>query len=138
MCPVHHKCTKSKQIRRTLSILPQEQYELRQVTRAREQTCEYKLEYRRRSGIEGTMRTGGQRVWNAPFALCRRGTNTSAKRADGDGGQCRSTRQLVKRSADSKNKTAIICQTNQTGEGSIMNSPAVSKMRKNLFLDHYS
>ncbi len=55
VCPVHHKCTKSKQIRRTLSILPQEQYELRQVTRAREQTSEYKLEYRRRSGIEGTI-----------------------------------------------------------------------------------
>ncbi len=133
VCPVHHKCTKSKQIRRTLSILPQEQYELRQVARAREQTSEYKLEYRRRSGIEGTMRTGGERVWNAPFALCRRGKNASAKRADGDGGQCRTTQQLVKRSADSKNKTAIICQSNQTSETDITNSPAVSKMRKTHF-----
>ena len=48
-------CTKSKVTRRTLTILPEDQFELRRMAREREQTWEYQRQYYRRSGIEGTI-----------------------------------------------------------------------------------
>ena len=36
-------------------ILPKEQFKMQRVAREREKTQEYKLQYRRRSGIEGTI-----------------------------------------------------------------------------------
>ena len=38
-----------------MTILPEEQFEIRRVAREREKTSEYKREYQRRSGIEGTI-----------------------------------------------------------------------------------
>jgi len=55
VCPFRSDCTKSKLARRTLTILPEEQFEIRRVSREREKTREYKREYQRRSGIEGTI-----------------------------------------------------------------------------------
>lgn len=54
-CSVRTDCTKSKTARRTLSVLPQDQHKIQQSAREREQTDEYKREYRRRLGIEGTI-----------------------------------------------------------------------------------
>jgi len=55
VCPFRSDCTKSKIARRTLTILPKEQFEMQRVARQREKTREYKREYRRRSGIEATI-----------------------------------------------------------------------------------
>lgn len=55
VCSMRTDCTKSKLARRTLSLLPQEQHRLQQSAREREKTAEYKREYRRRMGIEGTI-----------------------------------------------------------------------------------
>ncbi len=55
VCPFRIDCTKSKIARRTLTILPEEQFEIRRAAREREKTWEYKREYHLRSGIEGTI-----------------------------------------------------------------------------------
>lgn len=55
VCLFRGDCTKSKIARRTLTILPEEQFEMQRVARQREKTRQYKREYRRRSGIEGTI-----------------------------------------------------------------------------------
>lgn len=55
VCPVRTDCTKSKFVRRTLSLLPLEQHKIQQRARERGKTAEYKREYRRRWGIEGTI-----------------------------------------------------------------------------------
>lgn len=55
VCWFRSDCTKTKIARRTLTILPKEQFKIQQAAREREKTWEYKLEYRRRSGIEGTI-----------------------------------------------------------------------------------
>ena len=55
ICTFRHDCTKSKQARRTLTILPEVQYESQRKIREREKTEEYRKEYQRRSGIEGTI-----------------------------------------------------------------------------------
>jgi len=54
-CSLRSDCTKSKKVRRTLTILPEEQYESQRKIRQREKTAEYRKEYQRRSGIEGTI-----------------------------------------------------------------------------------
>ncbi len=54
--PFRIDCTKTKTpVRRTLTILPKEQFEMQRAARQREKTWEYKREYQRRSGIEGTI-----------------------------------------------------------------------------------
>jgi transposase len=55
LCLFRADCTKSRRARRTLTILPEEQYESRRKIRDREKTEEYRKEYARRSGIEGTI-----------------------------------------------------------------------------------
>ncbi len=55
VCSFRADCTKSKRVRRTLTILPEVQYESQRKIREREKTEEYRKEYRRRSGIEGTI-----------------------------------------------------------------------------------
>lgn len=54
-CSLRSDCTKSEKVRRTLTILPEEQYESQRKIRQREKTAEYRKEYQRRSGIEGTI-----------------------------------------------------------------------------------
>lgn len=55
VCSFRADCTKSKRVRRTLTILPEVQYESQRKIREREKTPEYRKEYQRRSGIEGTI-----------------------------------------------------------------------------------
>ena len=55
ICPLRADCTKSKRVRRTLTILPEVQYESQRKIREREKTAEYRKEYQRRGGIEGTI-----------------------------------------------------------------------------------
>ncbi len=55
LCTFRPDCTKSRGGRRTLTILPQVQYESQRKIREREKTEEYRKEYRQRSGIEGTI-----------------------------------------------------------------------------------
>lgn len=58
-CPFREKCTNSQtKTRRTLTLKPQELHEALRRGRLREQTGEYKTEYRHRSGIEGTISQG--------------------------------------------------------------------------------
>lgn len=58
-CPFREKCTNSQtKTRRMLTLKPQELHEALRRGRLREQTREYKTEYRRRSGIEGTISQG--------------------------------------------------------------------------------
>jgi transposase len=58
VCPSHEQCTKAKRIRRAISILPREQHEALQAARKRERTDEYRQEYQRRAGVEGTISQG--------------------------------------------------------------------------------
>jgi transposase len=55
ICPLRADCTKSKRVRRTLTILPEVQYKSQRKRREREKTEEYRKEYQRRGGIEGTI-----------------------------------------------------------------------------------
>jgi transposase len=55
-CASRAKCTRAN--RRTITVRRQDQYVALQAARAREETAEYKTEYRRRAGIEGTLSQG--------------------------------------------------------------------------------
>lgn len=58
-CPFRAKCTNSHKLtRRGLTLKPRELHEALRRGRLREQTQEYKREYRRRAGIEGTISQG--------------------------------------------------------------------------------
>lgn len=54
-CPVRAKCTRAKAGGRTLTIYPREPYEILQAARERQSTEEFKVLYRTRAGIEGTI-----------------------------------------------------------------------------------
>ena len=54
-CPVRTDCTHSPEGPRTLSFKPRPQYELLQWARQREHTLEFKKQYAKRAGIEGTI-----------------------------------------------------------------------------------
>lgn len=58
VCESRSLCTRSKKGYRTLGIRPQAQYEALQESRKREKTQEWKEEYTRRAGIEGTNSQG--------------------------------------------------------------------------------
>jgi transposase len=53
-CPSRPHCA-GKEVQRTLTIRPEEQYKALQAAREREQTPEYAREYARRAGVEGTI-----------------------------------------------------------------------------------
>jgi transposase len=55
-CPARTRCTEAK--RRSITVRPRDQYEALQVARSREASEEYRLEYNRRAGIEGTISQG--------------------------------------------------------------------------------
>jgi transposase len=58
-CAVREKCTDSRRaVRRTLTLKPYALHEALRQGRQRERTAEYKAEYRKRSGIEGTISQG--------------------------------------------------------------------------------
>src|SRR5262249_32866020 len=58
VCPSLALCTKSKIGRRTINIRPRELHEALQGARKREKTEEFKEEYKKRAGIEGTISQG--------------------------------------------------------------------------------
>ena len=62
-CPARDRCTEAK--RRSITVRPRDQYEALHAARSREASEEYRAEYNRRAGIEGTIsqgvRTGGLR-----------------------------------------------------------------------------
>ena len=58
VCPSLALCTQSKRQRRTITIRPEQQYKALQTARQRETTLDYKKEYARRAGIEGTLSEG--------------------------------------------------------------------------------
>lgn len=55
VCPAVEQCTKATPPRRTITIRPQAQHEALLAGRQREQTEEYKTEYAKRAGVEGTI-----------------------------------------------------------------------------------
>jgi hypothetical protein len=55
VCPCVEQCTKSTPPRRTITVRPQAQHEALLAGRQREQTEEYKAEYAKRAGVEGTI-----------------------------------------------------------------------------------
>lgn len=57
-CPSLHLCTRSKEQRRTVTLRPEQQYKALQIARQQEATIDYKEEYARRAGIEGTLSEG--------------------------------------------------------------------------------
>jgi transposase len=57
-CPSLSQCTTAKSQRRTLTLRPQALHETLQHARQREKTPEFKAEYKRRAGIEGTISQG--------------------------------------------------------------------------------
>ena len=57
-CPLRTRCTRAKNVGRTLTIYPQEKYEAQQRARERQETEEFKLLYSERAGIEGTISQG--------------------------------------------------------------------------------
>ena len=62
-CPRRRECTRSrgKYPRRSIAVRPQQQYEALQQRRALESTREYRHDYARRAGIEGTISQGVRR-----------------------------------------------------------------------------
>jgi len=54
-CPFRSKCTRSKENGRTLTLYSSEQYQILQAARQRQSTEEFKVLYRARAGIEGTI-----------------------------------------------------------------------------------
>lgn len=57
-CHLRERCTRAKNVGRTLTIYPQEQYEALQEARERQQTEAFKTLYGERAGIEGTISQG--------------------------------------------------------------------------------
>jgi len=57
-CPVHHRCTRSKDGARHIGILPHRQHEALQKARQNQKTPEFWKRYAKRSGIEGTISQG--------------------------------------------------------------------------------
>lgn len=60
-CPCRAQCTRAKVGARGLTIRPREQHEAIQAARARQQTLEFKQQYAKRAGIEGTISQGVRR-----------------------------------------------------------------------------
>ncbi|MCA1605665.1 MAG: transposase, partial [Acidobacteria bacterium] len=57
-CASLTQCTKAKGKQRTINIKPRELHEALQQARQREKTAEFKEEYRKRAGVEGTISQG--------------------------------------------------------------------------------
>jgi transposase len=55
-CPAEARCTRAR--RRSITVRPRDQYEALQAARSRETSAEYRAEYNRRAGIEGTISQG--------------------------------------------------------------------------------
>jgi transposase len=56
VCPARARCTEAK--RRSITVRPRDQYEALHAARSREASGEYRSDYKRRAGIEGTISQG--------------------------------------------------------------------------------
>lgn len=61
-CPFRAKCSRAKNIGRTLTLYPQEQYEAQRAARLRQKTEDFKKLYGERAGVESTMSPGVRRM----------------------------------------------------------------------------
>jgi transposase len=61
VCPCRQQCTSAKVGARSLTIRPREQHEAIQAARARQQTAEFKEQYAKRAGVEGTISQAARR-----------------------------------------------------------------------------
>jgi transposase len=59
-CPLRQRCTRAKNVGRTLTVYPQKEYETLQQARQRQDTQEFKELYAVRAGIEGTISQGAR------------------------------------------------------------------------------
>ncbi len=57
-CPVRLSCTHSAHGARTLKLLPRPQFETLHAARQRQETPEFKAQYKKRAGVEGTISQG--------------------------------------------------------------------------------
>jgi len=61
-CPFRAKCSRAKNIGRTLTLYPQAEYEAQLAARLRQKTDDFKKLYGERAGIESTMSQGVRRM----------------------------------------------------------------------------
>jgi transposase len=61
-CLMRERCSRAKNVGRTLTLYPKEQYEAQLAARQRQQTEDFKKLYDERAGIESTMSQGVRRV----------------------------------------------------------------------------
>jgi len=61
-CPFREKCSRAKNIGRTLTLYPQAEYEAQRAARNRQKTEDFKKLYGERAGIESTMAQGVRRM----------------------------------------------------------------------------
>jgi len=61
-CDLRARCSRAKNVGRTLTIYPEKEYAALQLARQREDTKEFKELYRKRAGIEGTISQGVRRM----------------------------------------------------------------------------
>jgi transposase len=61
-CDLRQQCTRSKRMGRTLTIYPQEKYEMQQAARQRQKTEAFKELYGERAGIEGMISLGVRKM----------------------------------------------------------------------------
>ena len=70
VCPSQPLCTtRSKQTRRTVTLRPEQQCQALKTARLRETTAEFKEEYARRAGIEGTLFCWSADPSSTPYSL---------------------------------------------------------------------
>ena len=58
VCPSLRLCTRTQRPRRAITLRPEAQYKALQKARKRESTEDYRTEYARRAGVEGTLSEG--------------------------------------------------------------------------------
>ena len=61
-CPMRARCSRAKNVGRTLTLYPIEQYEAQLAARQRQQSEEFKKLYGERAGIESTMSQGVRKI----------------------------------------------------------------------------
>ena len=60
-CPSRPLCTRNPEMRRTVTLRPQERYEALREARQRQATEEFAIRYAQRAGVEGTISQGVRR-----------------------------------------------------------------------------
>jgi transposase len=128
-CPRRAQCTQGK--RRSITVRPHDQYVALEAARLREKSEDYKEEYAKRAGIEGTISQGGEGLWIAALALCRESEDSFATSGDGSGDQCDPHQQLADGQAPRADEDIGLCEVDGVTARSVSNSPAVSRVREN-------